>query len=112
MRHERSCDLGRGRTDVMYCCDFTPSPERTEDLQVEDIRLPIDEDANFNKYDKLLASGKRVKDTVIGTFFSGNKRHHDIDGPTYYGGYGHRGIGSLFVVQKVLAVEPTQVKGY
>ncbi|MEP6947053.1 MAG: hypothetical protein ABJA02_14120 [Acidobacteriota bacterium] len=85
-------------------------PDRPEQLEVDDISLPVVEDANFDKYDDLLASGKSVKATVVGTFFSGEKMQNRENGPIYYEGYGHMGIGSLFVVQQVLSVETTKIK--
>lgn len=104
-------DMGGKRSiGVMYCCGFTPKREREEELKVEGIRLPIIEDTNFNKYDTLLAEGKQVKATVIGTFFSGEKTQYSDDAPVFYGGYGHMGIGSLFIVQQVLSVEVTKVE--
>ncbi len=101
---------GKKSIGVMYCCGFTPKRTREEELEVEGIKLPLTEDANFAKYDRFLADGKNVKATVIGTFFSGEKIQYSNDAPVFYGGYGHMGIGSLFVVQEVLSVEPTKIE--
>src|SRR5258708_7842457 len=60
---------GKRSVDVMYCCGFTPKSTRDEELEVEGIKLPLTDDANFNKYDKMLAEGKKVKAIVMGTFF-------------------------------------------
>ncbi len=94
----------------MYCCGFTPKRTREKELQIEGMKLPLTEDANFEKYDKLLAEGKKVKAVVIGTFFSGKKIQYSESTPVFYGGYGHMGIGSLFVVQEVLSVEATKTE--
>jgi hypothetical protein len=101
---------GKRSIGVMYCCGFTPRRTREEELKVEGIKLPLTEDANFAKYDKLLADGKRVKANVIGTFFSGGKIQYSENTPVFYAGYGHMGIGSLFVVQQVLSVEVTKTE--
>ncbi|HUR96483.1 MAG TPA: hypothetical protein VMZ26_00315 [Pyrinomonadaceae bacterium] len=101
---------GKRSIDVMYCCGFTPKPTREEQLEVEGLKLPLTDDANFENYDKFLAGGSNVKATVIGTFFSGRKTRHAHHGPAYYEGYGHLGIGSLFVVQQVLQVEITKTE--
>lgn len=101
---------GKRSINVMYCCGFTPKPTREEELEVEGMKLSLTEDAKFTKYDKLLAHGKNVKATVIGTFLSGEKTQFSEDTPVFYGGYGHMGIGSLFVVQQVLSVETTKIK--
>jgi hypothetical protein len=98
---------GKRSTGVMYCCGSRPSREREQELVVEGIKLPIREDAEFNRYDKLLNDGKLVEATVVGTFFSGEKRQEVEGGHTYYAGYGHMGIGSLFVVKQVFDVAVT-----
>ena len=101
---------GKRSIGVMYCCGFTPKRTREEELEVEGIKLPLTEDTKFAKYDKLLADGKKVKATVIGTFFSGEKIQLSKDAPVFYEGYGHMGIGSLFVVQEVISVEVTKTE--
>jgi hypothetical protein len=101
---------GKRSIDVMYCCGSTPKPTRDEELEVEGIKLPLTEDANFEKYNKFLADGKNVKATVIGTYFSGERIQYSKELPVFYGGYGHMGIGSLFVVQQVRSVELTKTK--
>jgi len=101
---------GKRSVNVMYCCGFTPKSTREKELVVEGIKLPLTDDASFAKYDKLLAAGKNVKATVTGTFFSGKKTQWSENAPVYYGGYGHMGIGSLFVVQQVHSVEPTKIE--
>ena len=101
---------GKRSVSVMYCCGFTPKPTREEELEVEGIKLPLTEDANFAKYDKFLADGKNVKATVIGTFFSGEKIQYSEETPVFYGGYGHMGIGSLFIVQQVISAEVTKAE--
>ena len=104
-------ELGGTRSvDVMYCCGFTPRAYREQELEVEGISLPLIEDAKFDKYNRSLALGKNVKATVVGTFFSGTKEQYSKDEPAIYGGYGHMGIGSLFVVQEVLSSEGTWAK--
>lgn len=101
-------ELGGERSvGVMYCCGVEPKRTREADLEVEGIKIPLTEDSIFRKYDDLLAKGKNVKATVVGTFFSGKKMQLSETGPAFYGGYGHMGIGSLFVVQQVLSAEPT-----
>jgi len=101
---------GKRSVNVMYCCGFTPKSTREEELVVEKLKLPLTEDRNFTEYDKFLAAGKNVKATVIGTFFSGEKTQWSENAPVYYGGYGHMGIGSLFVVQEVHSVETTKIE--
>jgi hypothetical protein len=101
---------GKRSIGVMYCCGFTPKRTREQELEVEGIKLPLTEDATFKKYYDWLATGKRVKATVIGSFFSGEKTQYSKDAPVFYGGYGHMGIGSLFVVQQVLSSEITKTE--
>ena len=101
---------GKRSIGVMYCCGFTPERVREQELEVEGVKLPLTEDATFNQYDEWLSKGKNVKATVIGTFFSGKKVQYSKDSPAFYGGYGHMGIGSLFIVQQVLSSEVTKTK--
>lgn len=96
---------GKKSVDVMYCCGISPKPTRDEELKVEDVSLPLVDDENLKKYDEILSKGKKVQATVIGTFFSGKKIRYSKDSPEFYGGYGHMGIGSLFVVQQVISYE-------
>jgi hypothetical protein len=96
---------GKRSVDVIYCCGVTARPTRKKELEVEGIKLPLKQDANFEKYNKLLGGGKKVKATVIGSFFSGKKMQFS-ERPPFYGGYGHMGMSSLFIVQEVLSVEP------
>jgi len=101
---------GKKSVNVMYCCGVSPKPTRDRELEVEGIKLPLTEDAAFNRYNKSLAEGKNVKATVIGTFFSGEKIQDSKDAPAFYGGYGHMGMNSLFVVQQVLSSEVIKAK--
>lgn len=101
---------GKRSVGVMYCCGVAPTRTREEELEVEGIKMPLTEDTVFKKYDDLLAKGKNVNATVVGTFLSGEKMQFSEKAPTYYGGYGHFGIGSLFIVQQVLSAEPTKIK--
>jgi hypothetical protein len=101
---------GMRSINVMYCCGFTPKPYREHELEVEGVKLPLTEDAEFNKYNDRLAAGKKVRATVVGTFFSGKKEQYSKDAPAIYDGYGHMGIGSLFVVQQVLSSETTKIE--
>jgi len=103
---------GKKSVGVMYCCGFSPKRTREDELEVEGIKLSLTEDANFTKYDNFLADRKNVKATVIGTFFSGKKTQYTKDGPAVYEGYGHMGIGSLFIVQQVLSVEVTKTENH
>ncbi|MFZ1702416.1 MAG: hypothetical protein WBO10_16690 [Pyrinomonadaceae bacterium] len=99
---------GKRSVDVMYCCGVVPKAERDEELEVEGIELPLTEDDKFILYNKLLSEGENVKATVIGTYFSGERI--EWPGRVGYGGFGHFGIGSLFIVQRVLSTERTSVK--
>ena len=68
----------------MYCCGNTPTPAYEEELEVEGMKLPLTEDTVFTKYDKLLAKGKNVKATVVGTFFSGKKTQFPGEPPELF----------------------------
>jgi hypothetical protein len=101
---------GKKSVNVMYCCNVPAEPTREKELEIDGIKLPLTEDAALKHYDKLLEKGKNVKATVIGTFFSGEKVEGWNGSPAYYGGYGHMGMNSLFVVQQVLSSEVIKAK--
>jgi len=101
---------GKRSVGVMYCCNVPATRVREQELEVEGVKLPLTEDVTFNKYDNWLAKGKKVRATVIGTFFSGKKIQYSKDSPAFYGGYGHMGIGSLFIVQQVVSSEVTKTE--
>lgn len=103
---------GRRSVGVMYCCGVAPKDTRDEDLQVEGLKLPFVEDDKFKAFDKLFdkKGTGRAKATVIGTYFSGEKTQWSKTAPVYYGGYGHMGMASLFVVQQVLSSERSKIE--
>jgi len=74
---------------------------------VEDIPVPLVDDDRFRAFDELIhdEGDTVVQATAIGRFFSGEKTTFQT-GITRWIGYGHMGIGSLFVIQQVLSVEP------
>ncbi len=96
-------------------CDLKNDPAKYNHavvvLEVEGLKLPLIDDEKFKAYDKLFGGGKnKVKATVVGTFFSGKKQQRGEGKPVFYGGYGHMGIGSIFIVQQVLSSEKSDVK--
>jgi hypothetical protein len=94
---------GKKSVNVVYCCGPIAKSTREKELQIEGISLPLTEDDKFTAYNRLLNKKKDVRATVIGTFFSGEKMR--INDHVFYGGFGHFGLCSLFVVQQVLSSE-------
>ncbi len=73
---------------------------------VERVEIPLVDDATFKHFDSLLHKdlpGDIVHATVIARFFSGELQH--LNGDDLWGGYGHLGCCSLFMIQQVLSVD-------
>lgn len=95
---------GKGGTGVMYCCNVPAERSRPEELVVEKVPIPLVNDEKFRQFDDLLQENGNsiVRATLIGRYFSGEKE--TLPNGEYWMGYGHMGIGSLFVVQQVVSV--------
>jgi hypothetical protein len=92
---------------TVYCCGGAGERTRPKQMEVENISIPLLEDENLHKLDRLL----RVPPvyaiahaTLVGRFFAG-REIPDPEGKRW-GGYGHMGCCSLLVIQQVLAVDP------
>lgn len=103
---------GTASTATMYCCGFTPTPTRPNVLTVEGLKLPLVENDDFKTLNKLLKmdGGRIVRATLRGTFFSGKPDPYGNGKKNSWGGYGHMGCCSLFVIQEVVSVLPQDVK--
>ena len=98
---------GQVDSDTMYFGPVSPR-HREKDLVVQGRSLPLLNDAQFQKLDEMLQSTHHsrgvvvVAATVEGHFFSGKARK---EGETVtFGGFGHFGCCSLFVIEKVDSV--------
>lgn len=105
---------GKWKSDTTYCCGDTAGKHRSKELVVEKIRIPLVEDDQFLKFDKLIQppfpsgkGGATVRATLVGRFFAGQQ----IDAKrNLWGGYGHLGCCSLFAIQQVKFVSPADSK--
>ena len=107
---------GTRSTNTMYCCGFSPKPDREKPLVVEGITLELVDDQIFKEFDRRLhprhAKPQRASDIVVATMrgrvFA---RYEGIGGtqqnPTWRG-YGHMGCCMLFVVTQVVSLNPPQ----
>jgi hypothetical protein len=98
---------GKAESNTIYCCPGEASTKtRSESLTVEGIQIPLIEDLIFQQFTNLLEKEQdtTVRVTVVGRFFSGVRQ--TVNGPTYWGGFGHLGCCSLFVIQRVERFEP------
>ena len=93
---------GKAPSDTMYCCPGEPGHvDRPKNLSVENFEIPLVDNAVFHEFTALLDKepDTTVRATIIGRFFSGTKQNYG--GPTFWGGYGHIGCCSLFVIEQV-----------
>ena len=98
---------GKAQSDTVYCCPGeSGAAERSEPLEIEGRRIPLVQDVTFRQFTKLIKQepDTTVHLTAVGTFFSGEKQ--TINGHTFWGGAGHKGCCSLFVIQQVESVQP------
>jgi len=93
-------------SQVTYCCGVTAEPKRKDSLVVEGIDTTILQDKVFQKFQSLTLGKEGLggaKVTIIGRFFSGEKR--TLPGGTFWMGYGHMGMFSLLVIQQVVTAQ-------
>lgn len=103
---------GKVVTGTMYCCGLTNARERTENLKVDGITIPLVDDAPFRSFDQKLhpehskqKKSNTVSATVQGILFLAPQKLGE--NYTQYG-YGHMGCCILFAVTRVVAVDPSK----
>lgn len=101
---------GNRSTDTMYCCGFSPKPDRAATLKIDGIEIPLVDDDLFKSFNSELHSAKpqsnesiAVDATLQGLIFA---RRVKLDNrhPEHWAGYGHMGCCMLFVVTRVMSV--------
>jgi hypothetical protein len=98
---------GKALSGAIYCCPGEGGEDtRSKPLTIDGTEVPLVEDSTYHALRELLGKEEdtTVRVTVVGTFLSGLKQ--TIGGTTRWGGYGHLGCCSLFVIQKVEKFEP------
>jgi hypothetical protein len=104
---------GKQSTDTMYCCGFSPKPDRPDTLKIDNLEIPLVEDDMFRQFNSALHPKREkpgrsvtVEATMRGMIFAERaKLAKNI--PEYWGGYGHMGCCMLFVVTQVVSVGKT-----
>jgi hypothetical protein len=104
---------GKRSTATMYCCGFSPRPDRSDTLIVDGITLDLVDDKIFRAFDKRLhpeystqQTSDTVRATLRGRIFA---RYEGIGGTQQsprWRGYGHMDCCMLFVVTQVVSVDP------
>jgi hypothetical protein len=92
---------GKTKAGTVYCCGVSPDQHRSKQLLVENIAIPLMEDDQFRAFDGLIQrKGATIAlATLVGRFFAG-QQSHSLEG-NFWGGYGHLGCSSLFVIQRI-----------
>lgn len=92
--------------------EFGGTYERESDqpLTVDGIQTSIVRDQKLKRFDHLLRrdGGSIVRAKLRGRFFAGEKT--ELPGGTFWTGYGHFGMFSLFVIEQILEVEPHDLR--
>lgn len=104
---------GKRSTATMYCCGFSPKPDRSDALVIDGVSLDLVNDETFREFDRRLhpkhskqRSSDTVRATLRGRIFA---RYEGIGGTQQkpaWRGYGHMGCCMLFVVTQVVSVDP------
>jgi hypothetical protein len=97
---------GRVSSGTVYCCGATNARSRPDEMQVENVTVPLVEDETFRRFDRLLQVPGRyamAHATLVGRFFSGRRVPY-LDGHKW-GGFGHMGCCTLLVIQQVISVD-------
>lgn len=100
---------GTVKSGTMYCCGVTPDRKRPDELVVENIRVPLIQDEQFETFDRLIHRSIRpdkytplVHAALTGRFFAGKPSQI---GKGTFSGFGHMGCCSLLVIQEVKSVD-------
>jgi hypothetical protein len=104
---------GKAPSNTVYCCPGEGGDQtRSKALTVEGMSIPLSDDAAFRDFTGLLKreSDTTVRVTMVGVFFSGEKQ--TINGSTVWGGAGHMGCCSLFVIEQIKTFEPHDKKDF
>jgi hypothetical protein len=90
---------------VTYCCvGDNPNPPNGEDpLVIDGIRTSLKRNTPFRDFDsktKQLRRGQTVRAVIVGRVFA-KKAYEKGDEDDWMAGFGHFGMASLLVIQKV-----------
>jgi hypothetical protein len=104
---------GKRSTATMYCCGFSPKPDRMHTLVVDGIQLDLVDDDTFRKFDQLLhakpsKTSTTVRATLRGRIFAKYQGFMGTKQNPEWSGYGHMGCCMLFVVTQVVSIESPQ----
>jgi len=101
---------GTFSSGTVYCCGPNGERSRPKPLVVENIVTSIVKDRNLKQFD---AAIQRNPDAVAhatlrGRFFAGEKKQ--LPGGTFWVGYGHFGLFSLFIIEQVVTVDTQSLR--
>ena len=94
---------GRIGSGTIFAGAPSSARARDQNLVIEGISTSMVYDYEFRKLDSLIRRPNhsvQAPVTLVGRFFSGDPFENTSD----YGGYGHLGMFSLFMIQRVVAV--------
>lgn len=97
---------GKRRTGTVYCCNVEPSKDREKPAEVDGMVLDLIENEKFAAFDQLVKGSRQttIRATLVGRFFAGHPLKDSEKG--LWGGFGHMGVYSLFVIREVKDLDP------
>ena len=92
--------------EVVYCCagEQAHPPNGKDPLWIDGIQTSLVRDRALRRFDSLLGETGEAQATLIGRVFAEGVYTSD-SGEDFRVGYGHFGISSLFVIERVLEVQ-------
>ena len=98
---------GTQGSNTMYCCGRPAKETRPSDVSVENIKIPLVNDEQFQRFNQMLEKeyDSTMRATIIGRYFSGSQEKYP-NGKVGWSGYGHMGCCSLLVIQQVVSIDP------
>lgn len=101
---------GTAKTDTMYCCGPTVGTRRSQPLRIDGMDVPLVENDAFGELNARLHPARParrgsdlVRATMQGRIFA---RQEALNGRKFWAGYGHMGCCMLFVLTRVVDVDP------
>jgi hypothetical protein len=97
---------GRRQSGAKYCCGKSTDRTRANDLVVDGVTTILIEGDKFRAFDARVFPTGTVRARLVGRFFAGTRQDapHGL-GLHLWGGYGHFGMYTLLVIQRVVSVE-------
>jgi hypothetical protein len=98
---------GRRKSGAKYCCGVSTDRTRMSSLVIDGVITSLVDDENFRAFDARVYPVGEARARIIGRFFAGQRQDAPAGtGAFLWGGYGHFGMSTLLVIQRIVSIEP------